>query len=87
MPTYKMIQCSYCPVRFAKENDFKRHMKSFGDDPKEHLGKYIDKHRMMKGTRIIDLVLKYPGVQSTRNGDAPHSETLSGDNPHSMDRR
>ena len=69
MPNYEITQCSYCPVRFASEKDFKRHMKSFGDDPKEHLGKYIDKHRMMKGTRIIDLVLKYSGILSTRNGE------------------
>jgi len=59
MPNYKIKECSYCPVRFAKKNDFNRHMRAFGNDPKEHLGKYIDKHRGMKGTRIIDLVFKY----------------------------
>jgi len=59
MPKYNIIECPYCPVNFISENDFKRHLKFFGKNPEEHLGKYIDKHRMMKGHRIIDLVLSY----------------------------
>ena len=54
----KLIECPYCPCHFFAQKDFERHMKAFGDDPAEHLLRFM-KGKNLSSKRRRELRIKY----------------------------
>ena len=58
MPEYDIRSCSYCPCNFATIFDLRKHMEKYGNDPREHLAKWLDE-KHIPSTQVIDIVLEY----------------------------
>jgi len=54
----ELIECSLCPCRFFTDKDFEAHMDNFGEDPAEHLQRFM-KGKNLSPVNKRDMHVKY----------------------------